>query len=130
MPEQPIPDEDQLDRQLAELEENPNAPVDSSVRELHAKLETLAENLKESVPLDPYEAESSCARAVAAAKALARETTPASFPKTAAPAQPLPEFLEHFRIIRLLGQGAWGRCIWSRTPGWGARWRSRRCGPS
>lgn len=64
MPEQPVRDEERLDLQLAELEENPNAPVDSTVRQLHTELQTLAESLMKSVPPDPHEEEPACRRAV------------------------------------------------------------------
>ncbi|HXG46836.1 MAG TPA: serine/threonine-protein kinase, partial [Methylomirabilota bacterium] len=108
MPEQPVHNEEQLDRQLAELDENPAAPLDSTVRRLHAELETLAESLKESVSPDPHEAESACRRAVDRAKALAQELTAASLPPEADAPGPLPDRLDHFRILKLLGQGGMG----------------------
>jgi serine/threonine protein kinase/Leucine-rich repeat (LRR) protein len=108
MPEQPVRDEEQLDRQLAELSANPNAPVDLTVRDLHAELETLAESLKQPLPPDPFEEESACQRAVEAAKALATEMTTASMLSADVPAEPMPERLEHFRILKLLGQGGMG----------------------
>jgi serine/threonine protein kinase len=108
MSEPPTHDEEQLDRQLAELDENPNAPVDSTVRRLYAELETLAETLKQPLPPDPYETESGCLRAVAAVQALAREMPPARADSEDLPTEPIPERLEHFRILKLLGQGGMG----------------------
>ncbi|HZT80887.1 MAG TPA: serine/threonine-protein kinase, partial [Gemmataceae bacterium] len=106
MPEQPVRDEDQLDRQLAELDENPSASVDTAVRQLHAELETLASALKSPPPADPHQEESACRRAVAQARSLMAEAAVA-LPAAAAPL-PLPERLEHFRILKLLGQGGMG----------------------
>ncbi len=107
MPEQPGRDDEQLDRQLSELDANPAAPVDSTVRQLHTELETLAKCLKESVPPDPHEAESGCRRAVEGAKALAMEMT-AGLSGEASSAAPMPERFDHFRVLKLLGQGGMG----------------------
>jgi serine/threonine protein kinase len=101
-------DESELDRQLAELDENPEAPVDTTVRELHAELQTLAEQLHQPAPPNPYETEPSCQQAVGRAKSIAREFTPyfVAIPETSA--EPIPASLDHFRIVRLLGQGGMG----------------------
>jgi serine/threonine protein kinase/Leucine-rich repeat (LRR) protein len=108
MPEPRMPDESQLDRQLAELDENPAAPVDSTVRGLHAELETLAKELKQPLSPDPFQDESACRDAVAAVQSLVREMAPGELPSAAGPATPMPERLEHFRIVKLLGQGGMG----------------------
>jgi serine/threonine protein kinase len=76
------------------------------VRGLHAELETLAERLKRPVPPDPFQDESACRRAVEQAKALAQEMTATL--SAEAPAGPIPERLDHFRILKLLGQGGLG----------------------
>jgi hypothetical protein len=108
MPEQPHSEQEELVCQLAQLAENPAAPVDTTVCNLHAELETLAESLKRPLPPDPFEEESACRRAVEAAHALASEMTASGTPSAEAPAGPLPERLEHFRILKLLGQGGMG----------------------
>ncbi len=110
MPEPRMPDEAQLDRQLAELDENPGAPVDSTIRQLHTELERLAKSLQEPVSPDPHEKESGCRRAVEQAQALAFEMTTLNPVAACPPAAdvPLPERLEHFRILSMLGQGGMG----------------------
>jgi hypothetical protein len=108
MPEPRMPDEAQLDRQLAELDENPAAPVDSTVRGLHAELETLAKELKQPLSPDPFQDESACRDAVAAVQSLVREMAPGELPSAAGPATPMPERLEHLPIVKLLGQGGMG----------------------
>uniref|UniRef100_A0A7C4LLH5 non-specific serine/threonine protein kinase n=1 Tax=Schlesneria paludicola TaxID=360056 RepID=A0A7C4LLH5_9PLAN len=108
MPAQPHDDHEQLVGQLAHLAQHPDAPVDATVRVLHAELETLAESLKQPLPPDPFEEESACRRAVAAVQALATEMTASGASSTDAPATPIPERLEHFRILKLLGQGGMG----------------------
>ena len=106
MSEQVSPEEERLLRQLAAVDENPSAPVDSTVRQLHAELETLASDVKLPPPADPHLEESACRLAVEQARAVIEETT-ATLPAADAPV-PLPERLEHFRILRLLGQGGMG----------------------
>jgi serine/threonine protein kinase len=117
MPEPRIANEEQIERQLAEFEENPGAPVDSTIRQLHTELETLAKSLQELVSADPHEKESGCRRAVEQAKALAFEMTTLNLEAACQALQaacqavegaPLPEYLEHFRILELLGQGGMG----------------------
>jgi serine/threonine protein kinase/Leucine-rich repeat (LRR) protein len=105
-----MPDESQLDRQLAELDENPGDPVDSTIRQLHTELERLAKSLQEPVSPDPHEKESGCRRAVEQAQALAFEMTTLNPVAACPPAAdvPLPERLEHFRILSMLGQGGMG----------------------
>jgi serine/threonine protein kinase/Leucine-rich repeat (LRR) protein len=108
MRQQPNSEQENLVRQLAQLAQNPDAPVDSTVRGVHAELETLAESLKRPLPSDPFVEESACRRAVEAAKALATEMTVARKPTADVLAIPLPERLEHFRILKVLGQGGMG----------------------
>ncbi len=105
MSESPVHDEEDLDRQLAELEENPNALADSTLRRLHAELETLAASLKESIPPDPHENESACQRAVERAKALVRELAAANLSPEMEIVGPMPECFDHFRVLKVLGRG-------------------------
>ena len=85
------------------------------------ELETLAETLKQPLPPDPFEEESACRRVVAAVQTLAGELTVSRPPSVEVPATPLPERLEHFRILKLLGRGAWARFTSRKTPAWGVK---------
>lgn len=108
MSELPFHDDEELDRQLAELDENPDALVDNTVRQLHADLLSLAETLKEPIPLDPHEDQSACRRAVEQAQALVRELAAANLPPETEAVGPMPERFDHFRVLKLLGQGGMG----------------------
>jgi len=106
MSEHVSPEEEHLLQQLAIVDENPAATVEGTVRQLHAELETLASDVK-SLPLaDPHQKESACRRAVEQARSVMIEAT-RSVPAAESPT-PLPEYLEHFRILKLLGQGGMG----------------------
>ena len=101
-------DQSELDRQLAELDENPEAPVDTTVWELHAELQTLAKQLNQPVPPNPYEQEPACQQAVERAKSIVQEVTSGIAESVEPSAEPTPTHLDHFRIVRLLGQGGMG----------------------
>ncbi len=107
MAERTPPDEERLLEQLAALEENPATPVDATVRQLHADLNTLAGQLKSVPPsLGPVEDELACRIAVEQARAVA---DPSTVRVPVAPStEPLPEAFEHYRVVRLLGQGGMG----------------------
>jgi hypothetical protein len=98
-------------------------PVTTSLhpRAGRVELETLAETLKQPLPPDPFEEESACRRVVAAVQTLAGELTVSRPPSVEVPATPLPERLEHFRILKLLGRGAWARFTSRKTPAWGVK---------
>jgi serine/threonine protein kinase len=104
----PTLDQNEIDRQLAELDDNPNAVVDTTVREVHAELQTLLEQLKQPVPLNPYEQESACQQAVERVKALSQEVTAAFENTLSTNTESMPTTLDHFRIVRFLGQGGMG----------------------
>lgn len=104
-----------LFEQLAVLDENPAAEVQETVRQLHSELATLARQLSESAPHDPCMQESACQQALAQIKALIHNTVMSTASLAASedgseedePDQ-VPESLEHFRILKLLGKGGMG----------------------
>ncbi|HZU37104.1 MAG TPA: protein kinase, partial [Gemmataceae bacterium] len=106
MSEHVSPEEEHLLQQLAIVDENPAATVEGTVRQLHAELETLASDVKSPPLADPHQKESACRRAVEQARSVMIEAT-RSVPAAESPT-PLPEYLEHFRILKLLGQGGMG----------------------
>jgi|GEM_PF-3116094 len=108
-------EQESLFEQLANLDENPEVPVSETVWRLYSQLATLASQLAEPLPKDPYQDESACRQAVAQAKALVRGniTTTRSLDhsdddSSDDEAEQMPESLEHFRILKLLGKGGMG----------------------
>jgi hypothetical protein len=104
-----------LSEQLAALDENPETSVNETVRHLYHQLATLANQLAAPVPRDPYMDESACRQAVAQAKALIHNTVMSTASLGASDDGPvedeteqIPDFLEHFRILKLLGKGGMG----------------------
>ena len=72
------------------------------------ELESLAEELRKDLPLDPYEAESTCAVAARRAREIA-ESAPETLPHSSA-TQPASDIIEigPYKILGLLGQGGMG----------------------
>lgn len=105
----------QLYAQLAALDENPAAEVDETIRDLHAQLATLASQLSNPPTPDPCMEESACQQALVQIKALIQNTVMSTASMAASedgseeeePDQ-IPEYLEHFRILKLLGKGGMG----------------------
>ncbi len=110
MIEPTAPDQDRLEQQLIALERNPQAPHDTTVCNLHQELETLADDLRQPVPVDPHEAESACQRAVEQIQTLATgHAVKPSRPAGEEDSELKPETeIGQYKILAKLGQGGMG----------------------
>lgn len=66
-------DEDRLDLQLAQLEEGHSPEADSTIQALQAELQTMADELRQPPPANPYEDESACRRVSELVRAIGRD---------------------------------------------------------
>jgi serine/threonine protein kinase/Leucine-rich repeat (LRR) protein len=105
----------ELFEHLAVLDENPKAEVHETIRQLHSELTTLASQLSNSPPHDSCMEEPACQQALVRIKALIHNTVMSTASLAASEdgseedeADQIPESLEHFRILKLLGKGGMG----------------------
>lgn len=106
-----LPDDEHLPRQLCQLEENPDAIVDSTVRALHRELETLAEELRQPKVADQHEAEAGCQQSIQQAQALPIQATlsgdPSSFISAESPFKQGTS-VSQYKLVARLGRGGMG----------------------
>jgi serine/threonine protein kinase/Leucine-rich repeat (LRR) protein len=105
------PHDDRLDRQLAALDQNSAAPADSTLRNLHEQLETMAHDLRQPPPEDPHEQESALRDAADRLREIGRNPSPETLARMGAErtaASPAPTQLGPYRLLEKLGQGGMG----------------------
>lgn len=103
-------DEDRIEQQLLEIEDNPKAPHETTIANLHKDLETLAQDLRAPAPADPHENESACRQAVEKVQTLASQETalPTGTGSGSASGLERGTVLGQYRILAKLGQGGMG----------------------
>jgi serine/threonine protein kinase len=106
-PDQVTVDEHPLDQLLADLDADAAVTTDSTVRQLHAELVTLADELRQPPPTDSYQHEPACRRSVEQAVAIGRDLLP-SRDLAAEAGPPALSTIGPYRLLAKLGQGGMG----------------------
>jgi serine/threonine protein kinase/Leucine-rich repeat (LRR) protein len=111
---------DPLAAALASLEEQPTGEAQSTLRRLHAELNTLAEQLRQPAPADPHQGESACDQAVDAIvklplkeqgrSAASEDATDPIFLDPGAGPGELGR-LDGYKVLRVLGRGGMGMVL-------------------